>query len=326
MTVHEFIRSRQADWRRLEEFLEQARRLSLARVSLNEFRQGSRLYRQGVADLAYARMRFPQHSVVRELECLAGHAHSILYQAGRGRSRNWIQFWKRTWPGRVKEAGRLILVATLIFWAGAGVGFGLTVANPILENLFISPGMRQAINSGKLWTESLTRVAPAAGSRIATNNIQVSLFAWGLGMTFGIGTVWLLFFNGLMLGAIAAACLRAGMFMPLAEFVVGHGSLELPAIWISGGAGLLMADAMLFPGRYRRLIELRFQARRSVQIMIGIVPVLLVAALIEAFVSPTQLPGWVKAVLGLSLFLALLAYILSASLPDEGNEPVRNAA
>ena len=119
-------------------------------------------------------------------------------------------------------------------------------------------------------------MAPAASSQIAVNNINVSLLTWGLGLTFGIGTVWLLVFNGLMLGAIAAACLRAGMLLPLTEFVVAHGSLELPAIWISGGAGLLMAQAMLFPGPLqpaRRAAAAR--AESSVQIMVGIVPLLL---------------------------------------------------
>ena len=114
-----------------------------------------------------------------------------------------------------------------------------------------------------------------------------------------------------MLGAIAAACLRAGMLLPLAEFVVAHGSLELPAIWISGGAGLLMAEAMLFPGRYSRGVELRQKGRISVQIMVGIVPMLLVAGAIEAFISPSNLPGVAKALLGLSLALALLGYIIS---------------
>ena len=161
----------------------------------------------------------------------------------------------------------------------------------MLESFFVSPQMRAAIDAKRLWTESLTRIAPAASSGIAVNNINVSLLTWGLGLTFGIGTVWLLVFNGVMLGAIAAACLRAGMLLPLAEFVVGHGSLELPAIWISGGAGLLMAEAMLFPGRYSRRVELRLKGRSSVQIIVGIVPMLLVAGAIEGFRIAEQHSG-----------------------------------
>ncbi len=291
-------------------------------MPLGDFREGSALYRQAVSDLAYARMCYPGHPVVRQLEQLVGHAHSLLYQADRSRSRNWVGFWRTTWPARVRQAAGPILLSTAIFWAGALVGFFLTMEYPTLEGFFISPSMRAAIESKHLWTESLTRVAPAASSQIATNNINVSLLAWGLGLSLGIGTVWLMLFNGIMLGAIAAACLRGGMLQPLAEFVVGHGSLELPAIWISGGAGLLMARALLFPGRYSRRVELRLRGRESVQIMVGIVPILLIAGLVEAFVSPSALPGPAKAMLGLTLFLTLLGYILSRGSDQPGLRPV----
>jgi uncharacterized membrane protein SpoIIM required for sporulation len=315
MFVHVFIGGRRGAWAELQLFLDTASRLSLARVPLKVFREGSAVYRQTVADLAYARMSFPDHLVVRELERLVGQAHSILYQAGPSRSRSWTGFWRETWPTRVLEAARPILLAAGLFWAGALLGFALTALYPTLESFFVSPEMQAAIASRRLWTESLTGVAPAAGSAIAVNNIRVSLLIWGLGLTFGIGTIWLLVYNGVMLGAIAAACLRAGMLLPLSEFIIGHGSLELPALWISGGAGLLMADAMLFPGRYSRRVELRFKGRRSVQIIVGIVPLLLVAGAIEAFISPSALPGMVKAVLGLSLATALLGYVVALGKP-----------
>jgi uncharacterized membrane protein SpoIIM required for sporulation len=311
MVVHEFIRTRQDAWAQLQTFLEQAHRLSLARLPLDVFRTGSALYRQAVADLAYARMCYAGHPVVAELEQLVGHAHSLLYQAERPRSRSWTEFWRHTWPARVREAAGPILFATGLFWACAVVGFFLTSANPVLENLFVSPPMRKAIAAKRLWTEPLTRTAPAASTQIAVNNINVSLMAWALGLTFGIGTLWLIVLNGIMLGAISAACLRAGMLLPLVEFVVGHGSLELPAIWISSGAGLLMAQAIVFPGRYSRRVELRQKGRCSVQIMVGIVPLLLVAGAIEAFVSPSAVPGPAKAFLGLALGLTLLVYIVA---------------
>ena len=288
-------------------------------MPLEAFRDGSSLYREAVADLAYARMSFPDHPVVAELGRLIGQAHSILYQSSQVRSSGWADFWRRTWPASVRAAARPILLATAIFWVGTVVGFFLTSQNPTLERFFVSPTMREAISAKRLWTESLTRTAPSAGSHIAVNNIQVSLLAWGLGLSFGVGTVWLVLFNGLMLGAIAAACLRAGMLGPLVEFVIGHGSLELPAIWISAGAGLLMADAMLFPGRYGRRDELRLRGRTSIRIMVGIFPLLLLAGAIEAFISPSEAPGAAKALLGGFLALALLSYIALCGAPAPGD-------
>lgn len=278
-------------------------------MPLDTFREGYGLYRQAVADLAYARMRYPNQPVVLELEQLVGQGHSLLYQVGKARSRNWTRFWRVTWPSRIREAAGPILLATGLFWVGTIIGAGLTLANPVLEGYFVSPEMREAISSGHLWTESLTRTAPVSGSDIATNNLRVSLIAWALGLGLGVVTAWLMLFNGLMLGAISAACFHAGMLGRLLEFVVGHGSLELPAIWISGGAGLLIARSMILPGRHDRSTEFRLACRRSVEIMVGVLPLLLIAGVVEAFISPGDLPGSLKALLGLILALTLLAYI-----------------
>jgi uncharacterized membrane protein SpoIIM required for sporulation len=143
----------------------------------------------------------------------------------------------------------------------------------------------------------------------------VSLLVWALGITFGIGTIWQLIVNGLMLGAIFAACLRAGLFTAIVEFVIGHGALELPAIWIAAGAGLVMAKPMIFPARFSRTVELGLAARRSVQIVVGTIPMLLIAGVVEAFVSPSHLPGWEKAALGAILALAYLLFVLTAPAP-----------
>lgn len=298
-------------------FEQQAGRLSLARIPLDEFRRGSLLYRQAVSDLAYARMCYPKHAVVGELERLVGRAHSAVYQARRPKSTSWLQFWAHTWPATVRAAWRPILTSTLIFWVTAVVGFFLARQNSLLEGFFVNPSMRQAIASGRLWTESIAHVAPQASSAIAQNNISVALLAWALGMTMGIGTVVLIVINGLMLGVVAEACLRAGLLGPLAEFIVAHGALELPAIWISAGAGLILANAMLFPGRYRRSTEVRLAARRSVQLVVGTIPMLLLAAAIEGFVSPSNLSGAIKASLGGAVALLTLGYVCLAPRPDQ---------
>jgi uncharacterized membrane protein SpoIIM required for sporulation len=315
LNVHQFINSRQAEWRTLEDFVQQCGRLSLARVPLDQFRSGTALYRRAVADLAYARMRYPGSSAVKELERLVARTHSVVYQARRETSISWWRFWFRTWPAAVRAAARPILLATGIFWLAALVGLLAAAAQPQFETFFVSPSMREGMAKGHLWTEHLTTAAPQASSAIATNNISVTLLVWALGITFGVGTVWQLIFNGLVLGVIFAACLRAGLFSAIAEFVVGHGALELPAIWIAAGAGLVMAQSMIFPARFSRSAELGLAARRSVQIAVGTIPMLLIAATVEAFVSPSSLPGWAKATLGAVLGLAYLAYILAAPAP-----------
>src|SRR5262249_27712712 len=153
-----------------------------------------------IADLAYARMRFSRHAVVRELQRLVGLAHSVVYQARREKSTKWWRFWIYTWPALVRGAAGPILLATLIFWGTAALGLMLAWQNPLLEGFFVTPPMRQAMSSGHLWTESVAHMAPQASSGLAQNNILVSLSVWALGITFGVGTIWQLTVNGLNLG------------------------------------------------------------------------------------------------------------------------------
>jgi uncharacterized membrane protein SpoIIM required for sporulation len=315
VTVHQFINSQKSHWKELEGFVALCNRVSLTRVPLAEFSRGSLLYRQTGADLGYARMRFPGHPVVSELDRLLAQAHSAIYQARRGKARNWWQFWSKTWPALIREEASHILLAATIFWAMAVLGFCMAAFFPQLESLFISDAMRQSMSKGQLWTQAITGVAPQASSAIAQNNITVSLLTWALGITFGIGTLWMMIFNGLMLGIIAVACLRAGLIVPLAEFVVAHGSLELPAIWIAGGAGFMIGRAMLLPGRYQRSVEIKRAATRSVQIVVGTVPMLLVAGAVEGFISPSNLPGLWKALIGATLATLYLIYILRGVKP-----------
>ena len=220
----------------------------------------------------------------------------------------------------MREAARPILLATAIFWAGGILGFVLTAWNPVLESFFVSPPMRSAIEQKRLWTESLTRTAPTAGGQIATNNINVSLLTWALGLTFGIGTVWLLFFNGIMLGAIPRrACAGHALAAdgvhrrPRVPGTAGHLDQRRRRAADGPGDGLPRA---IQPAR-----RAAAEGPGTVQIIVGIVPILLVAGAIEAFVSPSDLPGAAKALLGLSLAIALLGYIVTRGNPAMASRP-----
>ena len=299
-------------------------RLSLARVPLTNTARERPFIAAPWLIWLMARMRYPGSSAVKELERLVARTHSVVYQARRTTSIGWWQFWLRTWPATVRRgAARPILLATGIFWIAAIVGLLAAAAQPQFDSFFISPSMREGMSKGHLWTEHLTSTAPQASSAIATNNISVTLVVWALGITFGVGTVWQLILNGLMLGAIFSACMRTGLFGVLGEFVIGHGCLELPAIWIAAVRGFPHGRSTDRSRAYSRSVELQLAARRSVRIVVGTIPMLLIAATVEAFISPSDLPGWIKASLGAVLALAYLAYILAAPAqqPNVADEP-----
>ena len=202
MIVHEFILRRQPAWAQLQTFLGTVAPIIAGALPLDSFRQGSAaLYRQAVADLAYARMCYPVIPWSESSKQPVGSAHSILYQAGRTKSRSWLDFWRDTWPARVRQAARPILLATSIFWVSAGLGVLLTVENPTLE-VYREPG-HAAGHRGEETLDGIAHPHSAGGlERDCDQQYQRLARDLVLGLTFGIGTVWLLVLNGLMLGPL----------------------------------------------------------------------------------------------------------------------------
>jgi uncharacterized membrane protein SpoIIM required for sporulation len=161
-----------------------------------------------------------------------------------------------------------------------------------------------------MWTHSIVGVKPLASSAIMTNNLSVSFAAFAGGILGGIGTVYMMIFNGVLIGVVGVACYRAGLSVSLWSFIAPHGALELPAIFIAGGAGLLLARGLLAPGFLSRRDSLTEAAAVAVRLLLGVVPMLIIAGLIEGFISPTDLPADLKFALGASVFVLLAAYTL----------------
>jgi len=148
-------------------------------------------------------------------------------------------------------------------------------------------------------------MAPQAASGIMTNNITVSFMAFAGGLLFGAGSIYLMFVNGLMLGAVGVVCGKAGMSVPLWSFVAAHGSLELPSIAIAGGAGLRLGSGMLFPGIYKWKDSVAQAGRDAVKLVSGVIPLLVIAGTLEAFFSPSSAPVSLKFSVGGVLFVLL---------------------
>jgi uncharacterized membrane protein SpoIIM required for sporulation len=119
--------------------------------------------------------------------------------------------------------------------------------------------------------------------------------------------------NGILLGVIATACHQASMSVKLWSFVAPHGSLELPAIVIAGGAGLRLAQGLLFPGIYRRGHSLALGSAEAVRLVGGVIPMLVVAGILEGFFSPSSAPVWLKFLAGGILFSGLVTWLWSGS-------------
>jgi uncharacterized membrane protein SpoIIM required for sporulation len=169
--------------------------------------------------------------------------------------------------------------------------------------------MVATIDRHEMWTHSIVGIKPVASSTIMTNNLGVAFTTFAAGITGGLGTIYMMIFNGLLIGVIGTACWFSGMSLQLWSFVAPHGVLELPAIFIAGGAGLRLAYGLLFPGFLSRREALARAGTESVKLLLGVVPILMIAAVIEAFVSPTGLAVALKFGMAAALFGLLVAYL-----------------
>jgi uncharacterized membrane protein SpoIIM required for sporulation len=203
----------------------------------------------------------------------------------------------------------------LIFVLSGLVGAVLTYQNPDFKVKLLGPQMVETIDRHEMWTHSILGIKPLASSAIMTNNMSVAFTTFALGITAGLGTIYMMIFNGLLIGVIGVACWLSGMSLQFWSFVAPHGVLELPAIFIAGGAGFRIAQGLLFPGLLPRRDSLARAGAEAVQLVVGTIPILIVAGVIEAFVSPTSLPIPLKFSLAAALFVLLGTYLFGVSRP-----------
>ena len=306
-----WLEKRKPYWTRLESLLDESRRSGFRSLGRSELQELGLLYRQIAADLAALREDRGSVHFARYLNQLLARAHNIIYSAHKTSPSSILNFFWITYPRIFRRNLRLVLVALALFAASALVGAGLTYQDPDFKLKILGPAMVNTIEKKQMWTHSIVGVKPLASSAIMTNNISVGFITFALGITAGLGTMYMMIFNGLLLGVIGMACHLSGMSWQLWEFVAPHGVLELPAIFLAGGAGLRIAFGFLFPGYLPRKESLARAGNEAVQLLLGSIPILVVAGVIEAFVSPTSMARGLKIVMAISLFVLLNAYLFA---------------
>lgn len=285
------------------------------RLHATEIEQLSQLYRQVVSDLAVVRRDFPQDQLVAYLNGLAVRAYPLVYRAPVGSWQRLVAFFLVDFPARYRQGWPFVLAAFLLFAIPAVVGFGVVRTDPPLAELILPAQMTRGVREGRLWTEMSPASRPYFASMIATNNIQVSLLAFAGGILLGTLTVYAMVLNGLLFGAVIGYTSLYGLHGDLLAFVSPHGYLELTVIFIAGGGGLKMAWAIVQPGLLRRRDALIRAAQEAVLLVIGALPILLVAGLIEGFISPAEsIPHWFKYLFGLLTGIALHLFLLGPAL------------
>ncbi len=311
MISTKWIEKRKPYWQQLEKLVTSSS-AGLKGLSHDQLQELSLLYRQTAADLAAIRQDPSSVHFARYLNQLMARAHNIIYTGHRASPWALFRFFSHDYPQVFRRNWKFCSIAVGIFIAGGLVGAALTVQDPDFQLQVLGPQMVQTIQRKEMWTHSIIGVKPLASSRIMTNNMTVGFMAYATGITAGLGTIYMMFFNGLLMGVVGAACALAGMSLSLWSFVAPHGSLELPSIFLAGGAGLKIAHGLLFPGMLPRKQSLVAAGREGTALVLGTVPLLIIAGTIEAFVSPTGLATPLKFALSAALLTLLIAYLFGA--------------
>ncbi len=270
-------------------------------------------YQEIARDLSLARKFIPDSRICRYLSNIYADFHQSIHRRPPQYLRGFKRFFRDEIPQAVHAIRWQILVVTAIFLASGLAGWLLVFNFPELATLFASERMIDTVSKGGLWTDDLINIVPSSllSVGIFTNNISVALTACCMGALFGLGTIYIIALNGLMLGGIFAFTYQYQLAHRLFEFIVAHGIVELSVICVAGAVGASIGEALARPGLIPRRVAFEIAAKRGMKLMAICILFLIGAGIIEGYVSPNPLFGLnSRIIIGICymlLFIAVLA-------------------
>lgn len=315
MNKRQFLKQRRKSWQEFETLL--------ARRRTEKVSTFSRLLRELSNDLATIRSRDWGQDLVDHLNSLVARGHSTFYSAPPTNLSPIIRFLTTGFPQLFRRRFGYFLVAAALFFIPGGLAWAVIQLNPALAPRLISPEQLEQYDAmyseashpdsedeedQTAWFQFGEDRAAMAGFYVQ-HNVGIALQCFARGLLFGVGTIYTLLYNGIAIGAVGGYLLAQGHGNRFLSFIISHGSFELTAIAVSGGAGLMLGDALVHPGNRTRLEALRVQGLEAVQIAGGAAVMLIIAALIEGFWSPAPIPALFKYSAGGVLWLLVFLYL-----------------
>lgn len=317
-SLRRFLDERKASWDALETLLRRIHKDGIKSLPEDELLELSRLYRKTTSDLAHAQAFVRDAQTTRYLNDLVGRAHGVVYRTRGAALARMGRFLSVGYPRLVRKHIRYVAAAAVLLFGSGFFGFSVVQWDYESRAAVIPAQMapiEATLEEREHWADIDSNAAPQVSSQILVNNIRVSLLAFALGVFAGIGTVLVLLMNGITLGGVFGLAAHHGVLGVLLTFVVSHGVIELTCICIAGGAGLLMGSAVWMPGERSIRDALIERGRDAVLLMLGTAPLLVLAGIIEGFVSPLKTPAWVQLTFAVVPATFLVWYLLRGREP-----------
>ncbi|WP_394749749.1 stage II sporulation protein M [Spongiimicrobium salis] len=278
--------------------------------------QLSDLYIEITDHLSYAKTFYPKSNTEFYLNSLASQAHQKIYKTKRESKNRIVSFWKTEFPSMFYQHQRELLIAFLVFTFFVAVG-AFSAANEgdfvrsILGDSYVNMTLDNIANNDPM------AVYKEQGEfnmflGITINNIRVAIIAYGYGILAGIGSLFVMMQNGIMLGSFQYFFYEQGLFWESVRTIWIHGTIEISVIIIAGCAGLVLGNGIVFPGTYTRLESFKRGVLNGLKILISTIPFFVVAGFLEGFVTRhTEMPDWLAIfIITSSLALIIFYYII----------------
>lgn len=303
-----FVKRNQERWQEIENALNALNRPHPDRLA--------EIFIQLTDDLSFARTQYPKSRVTQYLNSLASKIHLEIYKNKKEEKNRLITFWKHELPLIIYDSRKPLLYALIVFCTACLIGgvsayHDETFVRLIMGDAYVNMTLENIENGNPMGVYGKMNEADMFFV-ITFNNIKVSFYAFVAGLIFSIGTGFLLFQNGVMFGAFLTFFLKKDLLMHSVMVIMLHGTIELSSIVIAGGAGFVMGNSFLFPGTYSRFDSFKLGVLRGVKIVIGLVPLFIIAGFIESFVTRyTMMPWPIKAtIIALSAWLIIYYFVI----------------
>jgi uncharacterized membrane protein SpoIIM required for sporulation len=318
--IESFVDEREPDWRELEALVKAARGRADRLPAVDVARLG-RLYRTATADLALARRSLGPTSVTRRLERLASQSRPLVY-ARTARPRSLAGFIAHGYWREIRRRPGQTLVIAALFAASIILAAVWAIHDQGAALGSVPSGLAAAGDPSSHNPHLAAATAGAFSSQIFTNNIEVAVLEFASGLLLGIGSLFLIAYNGLIIGVVIGLAISNGHGLLATELLFPHGVLELSLNIVCATAGMRMGWAIIKPGPLTRLVSLQRESRAAVGVLLGTIPWFVLCGLVEGFVTPLRIGVAPSLALGISLGALFWGLVWRLGNPPRDARPV----